>query len=115
MDPKDLDDPGDRRPAVPPEQKRANVKRQVPAHGLSDGGGDEPYRVDPQEEAPNAPDLDRTGPVADRAREAPALWDRQRQDEDETGREGSPEGEVDDAALGPDDVEIRRGGARSQP
>ena len=111
MEPKDLDDPRNRRPAVPPEEKQVNVRRQVPARGLSDGGGDEPYEVDPQQEPAHAPDEERTGAVADRARGERALFDREDANPDEDlAREDAEEALTRDEPPAEDEVEVRRRG-----
>lgn len=92
-------DPKIRRPEIPPEQRSVNVRRQAPSPPLSDGGGDNPYEVDPQQEPTLAPDEADVGPIADRARGEPGLWDHQRLDPD-----ADPDAEPETG----DDVETRR-------
>ncbi len=109
MDPKDINDPGNRRPAVPPEQKQQNVKRQVPAQPSPDGAGDEPYGIDPQEEPAHEPDEERTGAIADRARGERALFDREDADPDaDLSRDDAEEPLTRDAPAASDEVEVRR-------
>ena len=108
MDPKDMDDPRNRRPAVPPEEKQVNIKRQVPGKPLADGGTEEPYAVDPQEEPAHAPDEERTGAVADRARGERAMFDREDANPDEDlAREDAEEALTRDEPPAADEVEVR--------
>lgn len=114
MDPKDMIDPRNRRPAVPPEQKQQNARRQVPARSPPGDEGDDPYSVDPQEEPAHQPDEERTGAIADRARGERALFDREDADPDaELSSEDGDEPLTDEAPPAADEVEVRRGDSKN--
>lgn len=110
MDKKDLDDPRNRRPAVPPEEKSVNAKRQVPARpGAGAGGDEDAYSIDPQEEPAHQPEEERTGAISDRARGERALFDRE--DAPDPDADASEDGEERLTRSEPpavDEVEVRR-------
>lgn len=106
MEPKDMDDPRNRRPAVPAEEKWVNVKRQVPHRPSADDDGDEEaYAIDPQDEPPRAPDVERTGAIADRARGERALFDRE---DENSSSEDAEESLTREELPAQDEVEINR-------
>lgn len=110
MDPKEKDDPRNRRPAVPPEEKQVNVKRQVAGKPAADGGADDQYSIDPQDEPAHAPDEKRTGAVADRARGERAMFDREDANPDEDlASEDAEESLTRDEPPAADEVEVRHG------
>ncbi|HEY8579145.1 MAG TPA: hypothetical protein VIL72_04610, partial [Beijerinckiaceae bacterium] len=75
-----------------------NVRRHVPEHEPEEMPNDDAYAIDPTEPTGHAPDEQDVGPVADRARGEPALWDKQVIDPD-----ADPDEEPEDG----DGVEVR--------
>ena len=108
MDPKDPGGPRNRRPDVPREEKRVNLKRQsLKRSGAHEAGDEDAYSIDPRDEP--APAEEGVGSIADRARGERGLFDREDGDPDETlSRENTEESSTLDEPPASDEVEIRR-------
>ena len=110
MDPKDMNDPA--QPAARGSSRAEAAERQAPGSRAARrrmATGDEPYGVDPQEEPAHAPDEERTGAIADRARGERALFDREDADPDaDLARDDAEEPLTGDAPPTSDEVEVRR-------